>query len=274
MSLVLLSLAVILGSASRATSEKPNVSVYCIGDSITYGLGCSPAGMYETTLQSLLDTLPLESWTVYNKGIGGNTTAQMLARFNTDVLSHSDCEYVLIWGGINDVGAGYDISIPEANLQAMFTQAHNAGIKVVSLNVSPLNYQWTPTKRAAIKNINAWIAHTAINIDYKVDVYSALAIPDPNNPGYDELNPAYTIDGVHLTCTGYDLTANVVFHVTWAKEGSPFWAWIVIGIGGAIASGLLAWFVHRRLVRRRASSKSTQQPKKRTKKERTKKKRR
>jgi lysophospholipase L1-like esterase len=212
-SLVLVSLALILGSASCATSETLNVSACCMGDSITYGFGCTPYGRYETTLQTLLNTLPNENWTIYNVGISGDSTAQMLARFNADVLSHSDCEYVFIWGGINDVLVGYDVSIPKANLQSMFTQAHDAGIKVVSLNVTPLNYYlWTPAKRAAIKSINAWIAMTATDIDYKIDIYSVLE--DPDNPDY--LDPAYTDDGLHLNCDGYDLTADVVFHdVTW-----------------------------------------------------------
>ena len=112
-------------------------------------------------------------------------------------------------GGINDVQLGYDVSIPKANLRSMFTEARNAGIKVVSLNVSALNYLWTPTKRAAIENINAWIASTAINIDYKIDIYSVLE--DPDNP--DCLDSACTNDGLHLNCPGYDLTANVVFHM-------------------------------------------------------------
>ena len=209
--LLLLSFALIIGSAACATTETIDISAYCIGDSITFGLGCESGG-YEATLQTLLKTRANENWTIYNLGVCGDTTSGMLARFSTDVLSHPDCKYVFIWGGINDVQLGYDVLVPEANLQSMFTQAHTAGIIVVSLNLIPLNYMWTPTKRAAIKAINAWIAETATDVDYRIDVYSVFE--DPDDPGH--LNSAYTTDGLHLNCSGYNLVAKVVFQgVMW-----------------------------------------------------------
>ena len=65
---------------------------------------------------------------VVNEGIGGNITAHMLARFGTDAVDQEP-DVVIIWGGINDVlFHGTPGSSIEANLQAMYTQAHNAGI--------------------------------------------------------------------------------------------------------------------------------------------------
>jgi len=79
-------------------------------------------------LASQLGTLLGPSYTVVSKGVDGNTTQMMLDRFANDVLNQSP-EFVVVMGGIVDVGRGYDVSLIEGNLQSMYTQAHNAGIK-------------------------------------------------------------------------------------------------------------------------------------------------
>ena len=104
-----------------------NVSVYCIGDSLT------AAGYYEAELKILLGA----SCTVVNQGIGGDTTTGMLSRFKTSVLDHNP-DFVVIWGGVNDIDwAGISLDTTKSNLQSMYTQAHNAGISVIAISMSP-----------------------------------------------------------------------------------------------------------------------------------------
>jgi hypothetical protein len=78
---------------------------------------------------------PMSNPNWINKGVPGNTTAQMLARFQTDVIElHPDVVHIL--GGANDVKDG--VFNPETecgpicgNLEQMSAMAQAAGIKVV-----------------------------------------------------------------------------------------------------------------------------------------------
>lgn len=78
--------------------------------------------------------MPTSNW--INKGVPGNTTAQMLARFQTDVIDlHPDVVHIL--GGANDAKDGDWSNIDECgvntceNLEQMSEMAQAAGIKVV-----------------------------------------------------------------------------------------------------------------------------------------------
>ncbi len=73
---------------------------------------------------------------VVNAGVGGNTTAQMLARFSTDVLA-TNPDHVVISPGINDYAGGVSLATMEANIDSMVTAAlgHGCG---VTLFVPPL----------------------------------------------------------------------------------------------------------------------------------------
>ena len=159
-------------------------AVYCIGDSLT------AAGYYETELAALLGS----QFTVVNKGINGDTTSGMLNRFTTDVLNH-DPDFVVIWGGVNDIAwAGLSLATTESNLQSMYTQARNADIKVIAISMSPWKgtSTWTVAKQVSTDSLHDWIVNTAINIDYRVEVYHPL-----ENGYTDYFLPAYD-SGDHL----------------------------------------------------------------------------
>jgi lysophospholipase L1-like esterase len=86
-------------SGSACAGSKGVTPIYCIGDSLTYGWP-DPCTTYPQALQTLLDSShPHGALTVVNEGIGGNTTAQMLARFGADVVDQEP-DVVIIWGGI------------------------------------------------------------------------------------------------------------------------------------------------------------------------------
>lgn len=178
--------------------------VYCIGDSIT-----------DTVYPPYLNTLIGSSWHVNSVGVSGNTTAQMYARYVPDVTGNSDARYVVILGGINDVASSYSAATIEANLQAMYTAAHNLGIKVVAAEILPFGGSavWSAPKQAVLDAVNAWIASTAIHVDYIAHTYAALE--DPGNP--DNLLPAYDGgDHIHLTTAGAQaLSATIYSATTW-----------------------------------------------------------
>jgi lysophospholipase L1-like esterase len=74
------------------------VKIVCIGDSITAGAPLVGTGKeWVTLLQSKLGKRAM----LINRGIGGDTTAGMIARFQADVVAEKP-DYVIIAGGLND----------------------------------------------------------------------------------------------------------------------------------------------------------------------------
>jgi len=182
--------------------------VSCMGDSLTFN------GTYPDHLASHLGTT---LWNVNNFGINGQTTAQMRTRFIDDIISLGDVAYFILLGGINDIvtdRAAVDI---EADLQAMYSGAHGAGIKVVAITIEPFKGNtyglWTAPRQAVLDAVNTWISTTATGVDYIIDAYALLE--DPGTP--DTLLPAYaSSDYLHLSTAGYTALADTIYAAaTW-----------------------------------------------------------
>jgi len=172
-----------------------------MGDSLT------SVNIYEPVLVDLLGP----DWVTINKGISAQYTEQMLARFQHDIIDPGDAAYVIIWGGVIDVQIGTPEGETKAYLQGMYTLAHNAGIKVVAVTITPQNDLSDPNKNKILL-INSWIKNTAINVDFIADAYNA--VEDPSHPG--NILPAYDQDGVHFTYLGYSVVASTIYDaVSW-----------------------------------------------------------
>ncbi|MCK8060256.1 MULTISPECIES: GDSL-type esterase/lipase family protein [unclassified Fusibacter] len=104
----------------------------CLGDSLTQGYEIDLSARWT---QGLKEKLNCE---VVNKGISGDTTAGMLARFYHDVVSEKP-SHVLIMGGTNDLF--FDISFRQIiyNIFAMTRQAKFNGIEVI-IGIPPMSY--------------------------------------------------------------------------------------------------------------------------------------
>ncbi len=76
-------------------------SVVCFGDSITQGVGLCASQKWPACLQRKLQQAKPGMYKVYNRGIGGNTTAMALDRIDRDVLGLLP-GMVLVEFGIND----------------------------------------------------------------------------------------------------------------------------------------------------------------------------
>lgn len=104
--------------------EKQDLRIVCLGDSITYGF---PWGPSVSWVEMLGQALGCE---VINKGINGNTTGDMLNRFERAVLKHNPTHLILM-GGINDVIMSESFDRIVWNLREMVEKAGEAGIKVI-----------------------------------------------------------------------------------------------------------------------------------------------
>lgn len=154
------------------------------------------------------------------RGISGQTSAQMLIRFTSDVLSLNP-RAVHILAGTNDIAENSGAYVPEDtanNLAAMASLAHLNHIKVVIGSVPPANaFPWKPelgNPTAKIKALNDWIkAYCAANRFVYCDYWPVLARAD------DALKPELGLDAVHPNAAGYTAMAPVALKaVTQALE--------------------------------------------------------
>jgi lysophospholipase L1-like esterase len=141
--------------------------------------------------------------TYINRGISGQTTAQMLLRFRQDVISLRPAA-VLILAGTNDIAGNTGAStlaMIQDNLRSMTELAKSSHIRVILASLLPVtDYPWRPGLRpsARVRSLNAWIKRYARSTGATyLDFYSALT----NARG--GMDAALADDGVHPTAAGF-----------------------------------------------------------------------
>ncbi|MFI5337038.1 MAG: SGNH/GDSL hydrolase family protein [Opitutales bacterium] len=137
------------------------------------------------------------------RGISGQTTPQMLVRFQQDVAALGP-KVVVILAGTNDVAGNtgpYNPELTRNCLASMVELAQARGIRVVLASVLPaFDYPWRTGLQPAAKiaALNAWIKdYAARNHCVYLDYFAAMA---DSRPG---LKAEYSEDGVHPNAAGY-----------------------------------------------------------------------
>ena len=145
-----------------------------------------------------------------NRGIGGQTTPQMLIRFKQDVVDLRPA-VVVILAGTNDIAGNTgpsNVKMITDNIFSMATIATAHGIQVVLSSVLPVYlYEWSPEiidPPSTIDAVNALLKeHAASNgIEY-LDYFSEM-VDDRRG-----LKKEYTPDGVHPNQKGYELMSTI-----------------------------------------------------------------
>jgi lysophospholipase L1-like esterase len=142
-----------------------------------------------------------------NRGVSGQTTAQMVVRFRQDVIDLHPAA-VLILAGTNDVAGNMGPTTPEMteeNWTSMAELAKVNGIRVIFAGITPTtDFPWRRGLHPAekIRALNAWLkdycaAHSLTYLDY----YSALVNAEGG------MKAELTIDGVHANVKGYEVMA-------------------------------------------------------------------
>ena len=140
------------------------------------------------------------------RGISGQVSSQMLARYRQDVINLAP-RIVVINCGTNDIAENngpYDEDITMDNIKSMTELAMAHGIQVMLSSVLPCNqFCWNPSVKNVvdkIKHINMRIADYATSLDLPyIDYYSKMVTRD------GALREDCTDDGVHPNATGYYL---------------------------------------------------------------------
>jgi lysophospholipase L1-like esterase len=169
-----------------------------------------------------------------NRGIGGQTTPQMLVRMYPDVINLKPAAMVML-AGTNDIARNtgpMTAEMIEQNIMAMTELAQHHGIKVILCSALPvsdypfLRQQSVQTQPAAagpglaaaprakmtdgrppadILKLNAWIKDYAARVNaIYVDYFTAFV----DEKGW--LKDGYSADGLHPNAEGYKVMAPIV----------------------------------------------------------------
>lgn len=142
---------------------------------------------------------------IVNRGIGGQTTAQMVGRFQEDVIALRP-RVVHILAGTNDIAGNTGpttLAWIEADIRTMVELAKAHHIRVVLASVLPAaRYSWRPAIQPIpqIRALNAWLQDYARSehltfVDYR----------PPLEDGSARFKTDLSADGVHPNAAGYSL---------------------------------------------------------------------
>ena len=149
----------------------------------------------------------LYNWETYcavpvkNLGHSGDTTEEMLARFERDVLPFSP-RVLLIMGGVNDFRAGVYGAETVRNLAALREKCRTHGITPIFLTATPIRPAMMTSRMTIQTPPSDWGAHRdyinnwVMQQEYSLDVSSVLADAD------GQLEAGYTTDGLHPDLMG------------------------------------------------------------------------
>ncbi len=185
--------AVLAGAVGQGRAAEPQKVVF-IGDSITEG--------WPQIAPAFFEGKPYVP-----RGVSGQTSLQILARFQRDVLDQKPAAVVIL-AGTNDIaenGGPYDAPATRQALEAMCALARGQGIRVVIASLLPtVEYPWNTGRQPAPKivELNAFLKELAAKQGaVYLDYYAALV--DEHGGLRTEFSP----DGVHPNAKGYAVMA-------------------------------------------------------------------
>ena len=189
------------GKNAELISLKKEIAVVFMGNSITeVWPGANP---YFFTSNNYV-----------GRGISGQTSSQMLLRFQNDVIALKP-KVVVINAGTNDIAmnAGtYNMELTLNNIKSMAEIAEANGIKVILTSVLPAGtIPWRPEITDVTQKVDA--------LNNEIHQYSkskGFAYADYNSAMRDNkgaMQPQLSNDGIHPNAEGYKVMERVIMEV-------------------------------------------------------------
>jgi lysophospholipase L1-like esterase len=209
--------------ASRLSSDaapRPSriYAVAAIGDSLT-----DPRVNGGRYLKFLAAKCPESRFDSY--GVGGEMVNQMRRRFERDLFGippdpgKPHYTHVIVFGGVNDLysdlTATRTVKKITSDLAQMYASAHEHGLRVVALTVTPwggLSRYFTPARAATTAELNLWILAQPRGhaVDFAIDAFPLLSCGNPDRLCESYEKPFH--DGVHFGPEGHRRIAEALFH--------------------------------------------------------------
>lgn len=183
--------------------------IVCIGDSLTHGYKVKGSEVWTSLVQNKC------GFCLLNKGIIGDTTGGMLARFEKDVIGNKP-SHVIIMGGTNDLIMEVPIGVILSNITAMVHQARANKIRPIIgvpilLEETMAQEYWQGV--TDFSRVNEELSKLRERIIGFGNIFNTGIIDFSN-----EFNKSITsenkfdfyIDGLHPTTKGNEIMASVV----------------------------------------------------------------
>lgn len=236
--------AQLVWTTSTAPPAVPSMQFDVIGDSLV-------ASYNEPTKQQDVAASPTVTMAMlsgqrlrqrFQRGVPGQTTGQMAARFASDIVAHAP-QAVVILGGTNDSANAVPVSTFLANIDQMVQAALAAGIRPFVIKPPPKGAGEPAGAHALLAAYSAALdGYTAATV---LDGYTALK----DGSGY--LPAALTSDGVHLTAAGKWAVgqaaaaglAGLLDPIPLSTTGSPAGSLFPAGTDHLFAAGSAGWTI-------------------------------
>ncbi len=211
-----------IGNVRDSLKSGETVSIYCVGDSITYGqLDTSGRATtpYPARLQEYLREYDNDELaTITNTGVSGRQSSAILNNLQTEVIDN-DPDLVIYNAGTNDSREANNVTVSQfrENVDATLQMLADNDIPVIVLGITPRakeNLSENGEKRRYLMADELHAAAAQAGAPY-IDTYSDLMdIYKSGGHGWKEVSS----DGSHYSQKGYDLIAGSVFRAIFAYE--------------------------------------------------------
>jgi len=184
-----------------------SANVVFLGDSITEG------GLWNELFPGV---------NVVNRGIGGNTTGEVLSRI--DQVFKLKPEKLFLMIGVNDLNRQLGPNVAKSNYIKIFDliDKNIPGTEIYIQSVLPVNDDWKRIDNTHIPTLNVELKNHAIQRGYTyIDLHSVFS--DSNGRLLRNLSN----DGIHLLGSGYELWRKKIVsylsdeHMTSQASGTP-----------------------------------------------------
>ena len=187
-----------------------------LGDSLTQGFvpydplrPMGPGIPYTSYLENIVVTelarrgIETVSMQFVNFGVNGDTTRGMLGRLKSRVAS-LNLDYVIVWGGTNDLYGGLPPEDIMENLKALYAETSEIGAQPIACTLTSVT--GFDAAIPLIGRLNELIReHCSENSILFVDLFAATSDDE------GRLEGRYSSDGVHLTAAGNERVAQAVY---------------------------------------------------------------
>lgn len=184
------------------------MTIVCLGDSLTYGYGLKRQEVWTSLLEKK------HGIKIINKGINGDSTSGMMARFFRDVVENTP-SHVIIMGGANDFAQGVSINSVQSNIATMIYQSLHYNIMPV-IGIQPavqaemakecfpivddfqkVNYGLAELRKWIISFVQA---NKLPSIDFFKEIDRCIT--------KENINDLF-LDGLHFTAKGNEIMAEI-----------------------------------------------------------------
>lgn len=193
--------------------------ILVFGDSITYGqLDLEMGGWVNRLRLRLANDSSIASCHVFNMGISGQTTAEVLERMDRECAGRVLADFnniIVIAAGINDSQLIDKVPVADEeelrhNIKALIETGKDFTSKVVCLGLTPVDD--SRTNPVTWDRSRRWQSERVVSYDEIISsVCSEMGVRYVYV--YDQIDPATNADGLHPSEEGHEKLAEIMYNV-------------------------------------------------------------